>query len=161
MKKIYASVFAATLLFFTTSDVTAQCNGTRYRDITFAQDSVISNITYGNNVTMANAAIALKLDVHMPQGDNAPLRPLIIMAHGGNFLGGSKTGGDVLQLCHDLSVMGYVVASVDYRVGMTGFPFPGPDSTDATESVLRATHDAKVLAVSAGIPSNGVCACCQ
>jgi dienelactone hydrolase len=49
----------------------------------------------------------------------------------------------VIQFCNDFADMGYVVASIDYRVGMTNFPFPGPDSTDATEAVIRSVHDAK------------------
>jgi para-nitrobenzyl esterase len=139
MKKTYTFLIALLALSFT--DLSAQCSGTRYRDLTFAQDSIISNVVYGSNTTFNGANFTLKLDVHMPKGDNAPLRPLIILAHGGNFLGGSKTGPDVIQLCNDLSRMGYVVASVEYRVGMTNFPFPGPDSTDATESVMRSVHD--------------------
>lgn len=142
MKKIYAPLFAAAMLF-TGIAASAQCNGTRYRDITFAQDSATTNIVYGSNQSITNSTITLKLDVHMPKGDTASSRPLIILAHGGNFLGGSKSGGDVVQLCNDLSRMGYVVASIDYRVGMTNFPFPGPDSTDATEAVMRAVHDAR------------------
>lgn len=143
MKNVYVSLIAAATLLLSANDAAAQCSGNRYRDFVFTQDSVTSNITYGSNVSMSNGNVTLRLDVHMPKGDNAMNRPLIIMAHGGNFLGGSKTGGDVLQLCNDLSLMGYVVASIDYRVGMTNFPFPGPDSSDATESVLRASHDAK------------------
>lgn len=140
MKKNYLFVFIALLVAGT---ISAQCSGTRYRDMTFAQDSLISGITYGSNVSFNNSNIVLKLDVHMPKGDTATNRPLIVMAHGGNFLGGSKAGGDVIQLCNDLSRMGYVVASIDYRVGMTNFPFPGPDSTDATEAVMRAVQDAR------------------
>lgn len=143
MKKIYSAFFAVAAFLGAATESAAQCNGTRYRDMTFAQDSTISNITYGSNQSFNNGAITLKLDVHMPKGDTAMSRPLIIMAHGGNFLGGSKTGVDVIQLCNDLSRMGYVVASIDYRVGMTNFPFPGPDSTDATEAVMRAVHDAR------------------
>jgi carboxylesterase type B len=41
------------------------------------------------------------------------------MAHGGSFIGGSKTGTDVVPLCNDLQSLGYVVASIEYRVGMT------------------------------------------
>lgn len=143
MKKIFTPIFTAAVLLLAHADASAQCSGTRYHDITFAADSVTSNITYGSNQSMTNATVTLKLDVHMPKGDTASSRPLIILAHGGNFLGGSKSGGDVIQLCNDLSRMGYVVASIDYRVGMTNFPFPGPDSTDATEAVMRAVHDAR------------------
>lgn len=142
MKKFYLLALATAALF-TTKQISAQCNGTRYRDITFAQDSAISNIVYGSNVNMSNAVTSLKLDVHMPKGDTAMHRPLLILIHGGNFLGGSKTGGDVLQFCNDFSRMGYVVASIDYRVGMTNFPFGTPDSVDAAGSVIRAVHDGK------------------
>lgn len=142
MKKIFTLLALSTLLAAGSVQAQTPCTGLRYRDIVF-DDTVISNITYGSNVTMNNSAITLKMDVWMPKGDTATQRPLIILAHGGNFLGGSKTGGDVLQLCNDWADMGYVVASIDYRVGMTNFPFPGPDSTDATEAVMRAVHDAK------------------
>ncbi len=142
MKQIF-TLIAATLSLLSNSLVAqTTCNGLRYRDIVF-DDTVISNIVYGNNVTMNNAASVLKLDVWMPKADTVTNRPLIVLAHGGNFLGGSKTGPDVLQFCNDLADMGYVVASIDYRVGMTNFPFPGPDSTDATEAVIRGVHDAK------------------
>lgn len=143
MKNKYTFLFAFALFLFSFTESSAQCNGLRYRDFTFGQDSVVSNVVYGSNQSYSNATTSLKLDIYFPKNDTATSRPLIIMAHGGNFLGGSKTGGDVLQLCHDLCKMGYVVASIDYRVGMTNFPFPGPDSTDATESVMRAVHDGR------------------
>jgi poly(3-hydroxybutyrate) depolymerase len=75
--------------------------------------------------------------------DTATHRPLIILIHGGNFLGGSKTGADVLQLSKDFAKMGYVTASIDYRVGMSNFPLGQPDSVDAAGSVIRAVHDGK------------------
>jgi len=140
MKKIFT--LTALLGLFVAETLSAQCTGLRYRDICF-DDTLISNVVYGQNVTLTNAAITLKMDIWMPKGDTATNRPLIIIAHGGNFLGGSKSGGDVIQFCNDFADMGYVVASIDYRVGMTNFPFPGPDSTDATEAVIRAVHDAK------------------
>lgn len=140
MNKLFT--LAALLGLFVAETSSAQCTGLRYRDIMF-DDTTISNIQYGQNVTLTNAATNLRMDVWMPKGDTATNRPLIILAHGGNFLGGSKTGTDVLQFCNDFSDMGYVVASIDYRVGMTNFPFPGPDSTDATEAVIRAVQDAK------------------
>lgn len=140
MKKIFT---LATLITLTAVHMlNAQCTGLRYRDIMF-DDTLISNVVYGQNVSMSNANVTLKMDIWMPKGDTVTNRPLIMIAHGGNFLGGSKSGGDVIQFCNDFADMGYVVASIDYRVGMTNFPFPGPDSTDATEAVIRAVHDAK------------------
>lgn len=140
MKKIFT--ITALLGLFIGETASAQCTGLRYRDIIF-DDTTISNIQYGQNVSMTNANVNLRMDVWMPKNDTVTNRPLIILAHGGNFLGGSKTGTDVLQFCNDFADMGYVVASIDYRVGMTNFPFPGPDSSDATEAVIRAVQDAK------------------
>ena len=70
-------------------------------------------------------------------------RPLIIWAHGGSFVAGSKTGTDVVPLAEDFAKMGYVTASISYRLGMENTPLPGPDSVDATETVIRAVHDGR------------------
>jgi len=121
----------------------AQCAGNRYVKQIFSSSSVTSDIIYGNNFDRIGNATDLLMDVHEPSGDTETSRPLMIIAHGGNFLGGSKTGTDVLPLCQDFAQMGYVTASVDYRIGMDGFPFPGPDSTGATEAVIRCYHDMK------------------
>lgn len=139
MKKLYASVL---IMILSVSAFSQTCNGLRYRDFMF-QDSSVTNIVYGSNVNMSNTVTSLKLDVWMPKADTGTNRPLIILMHGGNFLSGSKSGSDVLQLSKDLAKMGYVVASIDYRVGMTNFPFGTPDSVDAAGSVIRAVHDGK------------------
>ncbi len=119
----------------------AQCTGDRYRKQVFLDVTTTSDIVYGSNVNLQGNTESLKLDVHEPTGDTETNRPLLIMVHGGNFIGGSKTGADVLPLCESFAKMGYVTASIDYRVGFNGFPIPGPDSVDATETVVRVVHD--------------------
>jgi para-nitrobenzyl esterase len=140
MKKLYSSLLL--ICFAVSAFAQTPCNGLRFRDFMF-QDSTVSNIVYGSNYSYTNVATTLKLDVHMPKMDTATQRPLIILIHGGNFLGGSKTASDVLQFTKDFAKMGYVVASIDYRVGMTNFPLGTPDSVDAAGSVIRAVHDGK------------------
>jgi acetyl esterase/lipase len=71
-------------------------------------DSVASNIQYGTNMKFNNASQNLLLDIYFPKGDSESDRPLILIAHGGNFLGGSKTGIDVKPLAQDWARMGYV-----------------------------------------------------
>lgn len=139
MKKVYGIILLAALLF--SGNANAQC-GQRYHDFIFA-DSVVSNIKYGYNTKYNGGVDSLKLDIYFPKSDTQTNRPLFIIAHGGNFLGGSKTGTDVVPFAKDFAKMGYVTSSINYRTGMTNFPFPGPDSTDAAESVMRAVHDAK------------------
>jgi para-nitrobenzyl esterase len=126
MKKFYSLITGSLLLAASSTQLNAQC-GNRYHDFIFSSVDVTSNIVYGNNVTFNNSASILKLDVYRPTGDTDTLRPLIIFAHGGSFVGGSKTGNDMIPLCTDFAKMGYVTASIDYRLFMTDLPFPGPD----------------------------------
>lgn len=143
MKKIYLSLF--TLAFsgaFTMSK--AQCAGERYFNYVFPANPIVtSNVTYGSNVKSNGATESLELDIYEPNGDTITARPLVLVAHGGSFVGGSKTGTDVVPICKDLAKLGYVAVAVEYRLGMTNFPIPGPDSSDATEAVMRGVHDGR------------------
>lgn len=137
----FTKILLISLFLLSTKASFSQC-GQRYHDKIFL-DSVVSNVQYGANLKSTNVNQNLLLDIYFPKGDTETNRPLVIIAHGGNFLGGSKTGADVLPMARDLAQMGFVTSSIEYRVGMTNFPLPGPDSTDAGEAVMRAVHDQK------------------
>jgi para-nitrobenzyl esterase len=153
MKKLYSAIASVLLLLSGITNSSAQCDGIRYHDSIFTAFTLTSDIVYGNNLktnyNYVGTAFPLKLDVYEPSGDVLPLRPLVIVAHGGSFIGGSKIGNDVTPLCKDLTQLGYVTASIEYRTGMTNFPFTSSshphtvDSTDAGASVMRAVHDAR------------------
>jgi para-nitrobenzyl esterase len=143
MKTIYKALLLIAFIPSTTNIVSAQCEGGRYISQIFSADNVTSNIQFGSNITYTGASQNLQLDVYQPTGDTAAVRPLIIIAHGGSFIFGSKTGTDVVPFCHDFAKMGYVVASINYRLGITGIPIGTPDSVGATESVIRGVHDGK------------------
>src|SRR6185295_5606174 len=127
MKKIY------TLLLFALTTVTAnaQCGQGRFHDFVFSGNTLKSDITYGSNIKYDGSTQTLLLDIYEPQGDTMAARPLIIMAHGGAFLGGSKTGTDIVPLCKDFAKLGYVVASIEYRLGMKNFPLMDSNSASA------------------------------
>ena len=146
MKKIY--LFIAGSMFFLTSvaQTNSNCGNVRFHDYIFpATPTVTSNVVYGNNLSYTGAATPLKLDVYQPVGDVATNRPLIIIAHGGSFYTGTKTGSDVVPYANAFAKMGYVVASIDYRLGMTNFIGGAHilDSTDAAAAVVRGTHDGR------------------
>ncbi len=143
MKHNYALLLTILLTSIIGFEAAAQCVGPRYKQAIFANNTVHSDIVYGNNINLQGNPEDLLLDVYEPTGDTETNRPLVIVAHGGSFVGGSKTGTDVVPICNDLASHGYVVASIDYRLGMAGLPIPGPDSVAATESVMRAYHDGK------------------
>jgi carboxylesterase type B len=129
MKKI-------TLLFgcLITGSMWAQspCAAGRYATDVFANYTTTSDITYGQNNSYTGANTTLKLDIYQPSGDTETNRPLLIFVHGGSFIGGSKTDGDMVAMCQRFAKKGYVTASIDYRLGF--FPF---DSANAVKAVVR------------------------
>jgi para-nitrobenzyl esterase len=82
----------------------------RYRDIVFSHLD-IDSVAYGHA-----GARKLWMDVYQPAGDTAALRPLVIMAHGGSFMHGSRTQDDCPAICRELALRGYVAVSIDYRL---------------------------------------------
>lgn len=135
-------IFHTVLCLFLCISINAQC-GDRYIKQIFSTVDVTSDILYGNNVNYTGGSEDLYLDFYEPSGDTEPLRPLIVLEHGGSFVGGTRTDGDVVSLSEDFAKMGYACTSISYRIGMAGIPFPGPDSVAATEAVIRAYHDMK------------------
>jgi len=111
--KFFSSALLSMLFIYFSAEVTAQgCDGTRYKDQIFTNVDV-TEVTYST----ANSA-TLKLDVYEPQGDTETNRPLIVLAHGGSFIGGNKTAdATVTTLCENFAKRGYVTASINYRLG--------------------------------------------
>jgi para-nitrobenzyl esterase len=144
MKKIYTVLTACAFILSAATTLNAQCIGGRYHNYVFPTHTLTSNVQYGSNLKFNNTNQNLMMDIYEPQGDAAGDRALVIVAHGGSFVGGSKTGTDVVPLCKDLAKLGYVAVSIDYRTGMTHFPVGGPpDSTDAGAAVMRAVQDGR------------------
>ncbi len=111
--KFLSSALLSMLFLVISAEASAQgCDGVRYKDQIFTNVDV-TEVTY----TTANST-NLKLDVYQPQGDTETNRPLIILAHGGSFIGGNKTAdGTVTTLCENFAKRGYVTASINYRLG--------------------------------------------
>ena len=106
----------------------------RYLDQVFSEVKVDSNVVYGVNATILTVADPrfkqampqpLVMDIYSPAGDNLATRPLILYYHTGNFLpypqngsvSGTRRDSTCVEICTQLAKMGYVVASVDYRLG--------------------------------------------
>ncbi len=135
MKHLFTTVL---IILLANSFVNAQCYG-RYQNEIFSTVTIHSDIVFGSNISNTGATVTLKLDVYEPTGDTASIRPILIMAHGGSFLGGTKTDADVVAICQSFAKRGYVTCSYDYRLGIT----PIPDQTKATDAVYRAVQDGK------------------
>ncbi len=78
------------------------------------------DIEYGQAVNFSGKEQPLFLDITYPTDDIPPEcgRPLLIAVHGGAFMAGAKTDGNVAGWIRDFAKKGYVAASIEYRLGM-------------------------------------------
>jgi len=61
----------------------------------------------------------LKMNIYLPKGDTSEKRPLIVFAHGGAFYIGYKAVHAYKEWCRYFASLGYVCASIDYRLGFS------------------------------------------
>lgn len=136
MKHFYTSLIV--LLVNITAFAQTPCDLGRYSTELFSNVTVTPNLQFGQNVNFVGSNTNLLLNVYEPTGDTETERPLIVWAHGGSFIGGTRTDADVVALSNAFAKRGFVCASIDYRVGM--WPI---DSVNAVKAVVRAVQDMK------------------
>ena len=105
-----------------------------------------------NNVSVETVTYSdphnLQMDIYTPLGDVCTNRPLLIFAHGGTFIFGSKTNPTMVELCESFAKKGYVTASINYRLAadIVGGLLPMffyTNTQDAYDVVLNAVMDGK------------------
>ena len=84
--------------------------------------TVSSNIEFGQAIDFAGNNDTLLLDIYKPSDDNNCFRPCMILVHGGAWLGGSKEDNNIIALAENFANRGWVVATVNYRLGMHKAP---------------------------------------
>ncbi len=134
--------FSQVLIILVTANLVfsqVPCEG-RYSEEIF-NDVQVTTVTYSdvNN---------LQMDIYQPVGDLETKRPLIIFAHGGTFIFGSKNNATAVDFCEAFAKRGYVTASINYRLAsdIVGFLQQFTyyqDTESAYEVVLNATMDGK------------------
>jgi len=153
MRNLYSLIIA--MLFVST--ISAQ--GVRYVDEVFTDVTVTSDVTYAANVTVITTlqglppmALPQGMDVYTPTGDTETNRPLIVYLHTGNFLptylNGGATGdrddNAAVEICSRFARMGYVVASIDYRLGWNPLAATQTErSTQLIGAAYRGVQDAR------------------
>jgi hypothetical protein len=116
------------------------CDGVRYRTQVFTDVDATLAQTYGEGTTIAGNLQELFLDVYEPVGDEAAMRPLLILAFGGSFISGERA--DMAPLCEAYARMGYVAVSIDYR--LYDLPLvPFPTENEMKEVVVKSLSDMK------------------
>lgn len=116
----------------------------RYYQPVFANVDVTRDVAYGAASTYLGAAQTLRMDIYQPAGDTVKRRPLIIFAHQGGFYLGSKLDAYMVAVCTRLARLGYVTASMEYRLGFaaTGLAQPA-DTTALAQAAIRGMQDMK------------------
>ena len=138
MKKIYTLFVASVFSFASITQLSAQCTGGRYITQLFPANPILtSDVVYGNNIDYTGASEVLKLDIYEPQCDTATARPLIVFAHGGAFVAGDKAGAGYTEFCIGYAKLGYVVASINYRLGFA------QDQYGFNGAIMRGVHDGR------------------
>ncbi len=111
----------------------------RYLDPIFQEVQRSEGIVYGANINLLGHVQILRLDCYQPLGDTLSQRPLLIWIHGGAFVSGNRGDRKAQAMGTGFAKRGYVVASIDYRVGVSDTTSP----TAFLESMLRAVQDGK------------------
>src|ERR1051325_1504793 len=123
MRKFLRAIIVL-LLVGAASPLTAQ----RYLSEVFTNVNVAPNVMYAHNISVLTGTPTddtLLMDVYSPAGDSCTMRPLIIYMHAGTELPivingatvGTRGDSSVTYMCMGLAKRGYVVASIDYRLG--------------------------------------------
>jgi PKD repeat protein len=133
MKK-WLLILSSAIIYLSMS---AQCTSDRYTEPIFPNVTVTSSIQFGSAVPYGSLLPEnLYLDLYEPTGDTLAARPLIVYAFGGGFLIGTRIDPPIPAYASYYAQLGYVVASVDYRIG-----FDVVDSQSAERAVYRGVQD--------------------
>ena len=88
MKHHYAAALA---LITTTASFGQECANGRYSTANLFPDvTVTSAVVFGSNTGVSGSNQILRMDVYEPSGDALALRPVVICAFGGSFVGGAR-----------------------------------------------------------------------
>lgn len=110
----------------------------RYKDELFAAITK-TTLQYDVQPDYQGNATTLLADVYQPAEDNASARAAIIYVHGGGFTGGTRDAPNEIYFCESLAKKGYMVASIDYRLGYTN----ASSTVELGKAQLRAVQDLK------------------
>lgn len=75
-----------------------------------------------NTLIKGRRMCPLKMDIYEPIGEYSEKRPLLVFIHGGAFFTGDKAIEPIVRICRHFASLGYVVASINYRLGFRPTP---------------------------------------
>lgn len=119
--------------------------GVRYKDYVFSEYTIQTE-TYKKNAPTYNGGSAnIIMDIFLPKNDAEKKRPCLVYIFGGGFY--MKVDDCTTEMCKGMVQKGYVVASIDYRIGfpnaMTSPQCQGDYNTGFFPAVIRSVQDAR------------------
>ena len=102
--KIYKNVKYGEAVGYWTSNVTEN-------------ESYLEIFAKGVSSSARKKNLNLLMDIYLPDNDDIESRPLILFIHGGAFYIGDKADNPIVLWCKHFAACGYVVASINYRMG--------------------------------------------
>lgn len=139
MRKIITYISIQLLITFS-ANAQFCTNDSRFSNIPFFTDGQISsqlNVNYANVVDWQGNNQSLKLDAYYPTLaiDTLPLRPLILMVHGGGLVSGDKI--NYTRVCKEFAKRGFVAVTINYRLGLNC----AADTISEEKAKYRAQQD--------------------
>ncbi|NLA25216.1 MAG: alpha/beta hydrolase, partial [Bacteroidales bacterium] len=101
---------------------------------------IIADLLKEVNDNFYREAINLELDLYQPKNDKFKNRPLIVLVHQGAFIVGDKRDAFNVSLAEHYAKCGFVVASINYRMGFVPIPFV---HSNFERAMYRAAQDAR------------------
>ncbi|GAB3313469.1 hypothetical protein GCM10027511_24830 [Hymenobacter humi] len=115
--------------------------GGRYYRPIFPNVTVTAGVSFGSAVNSAGATQQLLMDIYQPTGDALAQRPVIIFAHQGGFVVGSRADPYMVSVCTQFAKLGYVTASIDYRLLDAATILTAFDSVNIAKAAVRGMQD--------------------
>jgi len=141
MKQLSAFLTLLLLLLAGRTNAQIDTTGGRYYKPLFSAVTVTPNVVFGSAVTLQGTTQTLRMDIYEPTGDVNPQRPVLIFAHEGAFITGQKNDQPMTEICTRFARLGYVAASIDYRLISPLLLLTPADTINLAREAIMATQD--------------------
>ena len=137
----YLSVLSFLIFILTFQDAFTQSPCVTFNSVQHSQVNITPSVTFGTSQLNFNGTVFNPTARLVKASSNTcPASPLLILIHGGGFTAGTPNMMD--SLAFKFAKMGYVCASINYRLGWQGGNCP-TDSSEAIRAWFRAVQDIK------------------
>lgn len=113
MNKLFSLLVIMSFVVSVSAQDKISCAPDRYEKDVFSVFNK-NTVEYANTKNWKGENVNLLTDIYEPKDDSAPIRPLVIIAHGGSFISGNKE--QLAPFATRFVKNGYVVASINYRL---------------------------------------------